>query len=119
MVSIAEWIDYWGSIRIVFDSEIYYNSSSTPQSDIPLTFCQQILDPSTTAILGTDYGCYLTIGPTSELIIEVGEDATIGNMDNNYVTTILLLEGAILVTGCTLTGIPINYDIMNLPLDTP
>jgi hypothetical protein len=49
----------------------------------------------------------------------VGKDATIGNKAESYDTTIDLIEGSILVTGCTLTGIPISYKIKNLPLDTP
>lgn len=30
-----------------------------------------------------------------------------------------LIEGSILVQGCTLTGIPINYIVNNIPIDTP
>jgi len=37
----------------------------------------------------------------------------------NYITKIRLIEGALLVQGCIMTGIPIKYNILNLPLDTP
>jgi hypothetical protein len=40
------------------------------------------LTPDTISQLGSDYGCYLWIGNyQSELIIDVGKDATIGNKD--------------------------------------
>jgi hypothetical protein len=66
------------------------------------------LSPSTLARLGSTYGCYLWIGSSSsELIIDVGSDATIGNKEENYNTVIYLIEGSILVKGCSLTGIPI------------
>lgn len=98
MLSLSEWTDYWGTIRIVFDSIIYYNSLTNPKSNIPLTFCQQILAPETISKMGTDYGCYLWIGTSSsELIIDVGKDATLGNKDQNYETYINLIEGAIMV----------------------
>ena len=31
----------------------------------------------------------------------------------------MLIEGAMLVQGCFMTGIPISYNVLNLPLDTP
>lgn len=119
-LSLAEWTDYWGTIRIVFDSIIYYNIANGPKSNIPLTFCQQILSPDTISLMGTTYGCYLWIGTySSELIIDVGKDATIGNKANNYETYVNLIEGSIMVAGCNLTGIPTQYWIKNLPFDTP
>ena len=39
LLSIAEWTDFWGTIRLKFDSEIYFNASAAAKSDIPLTFC--------------------------------------------------------------------------------
>ncbi len=52
-------------------------------------------------------------------MIDVGKDATIGNKGENYETYIDLIEGAILVKDCKLTGIPTKYWVKNLPLDTP
>ena len=52
-------------------------------------------------------------------MIDVGKDGTIGNKAENYETYIDLIEGAILVKGCKLTGIPTKYWVKNLPLDTP
>jgi hypothetical protein len=52
-------------------------------------------------------------------LIDVGKDATIGNKAESYETYIDLIEGAILVKGCKLTGIPTKYWVKNLPLDTP
>ena len=48
--------------------------------------------------MGTNYGCYLKISTySSELTIDVGADATIGNKNENYDTMIELIEGAIMV----------------------
>lgn len=70
--------------------------------------------------MGTNYACYLKISTgSSELTIDVGKDAIIGNKNESYDTTITLIEGAIKVAGCNRTGIPISYQIKNLPLDTP
>ena len=81
-MSLAEWTDFWGTIRIVFDSLISYNSVNGAKSNIPMTFCQQILSQETITLLGSSYGCYLWLGSyQSELIIDVGKDATIGNKD--------------------------------------
>ena len=81
-MSLAEWTDFWGTIRIVFDSIISYNAIIGVKSNIPMTFCQQILSQETINTLGSSYGCYLWIGSfSSELLIEVGKDATIGNKD--------------------------------------
>ena len=81
-MSLAEWSDYWGTIRIVFDSIISYNSVRDVKSNLPMGFCQQILSPETINLLGSNYGCYLWLGSfSSELIIDVGKDATIGNKD--------------------------------------
>lgn len=81
-MSLAEWTDFWGTIRIVFDSIISYNATIEAKSNIPLRFCQQILTPETVSLLGSSYGCYLWLGSfSSELIIDVGKDATIGNKD--------------------------------------
>jgi hypothetical protein len=52
-------------------------------------------------------------------LIDVGKDAIIGNKEQNYETYVNLIEGAIVVKGCNLTGIPTNYWIKNLPFDTP
>jgi cysteine-rich repeat protein len=97
-MSLAEWTDFWGTIRIVFDSIISYNSANGGKSNLPMAFCQQILSPDTLSLLGSNYGCYLWLGSfSSELIIDVGKDATIGNKDNNYETYVNLIEGAMVV----------------------
>ena len=62
VLTLSEWTDYWGTIRLVFDTMITYNSTSSPKSNIPMTFCNQILQPSTISRLGTSYACYLWIG---------------------------------------------------------
>ena len=81
-MSLAEWIDFWGTIRIVFDSIISYNATNGVKSNLPMAFCQQILSQSTLSLLGSNYGCYLWLRSySSELIIDVGKDATIGNKD--------------------------------------
>lgn len=59
LLRVAEWIDYWGTISIKFDSQIYYNPYMGNKSDSPKEFCNQVLQNQTLNVLGTDYACYL------------------------------------------------------------
>jgi len=69
--------------------------------------------------MGTEYSCFLEASPTESTIrINVDLDATIGNRDQNYTTTVRLLSDALRVQGCP-KSIPLTYTITNLPLDTP
>ncbi len=45
-------------------------------------------------------------------------DATIGNREQNYMTTVKLLDDVLRIVGCP-KSIPMTYTVTNLPLDTP
>jgi len=69
--------------------------------------------------MGTDYSCFLESSPSYSLIrINVDLDAVIGNKDQNFTTTVRLLNDVLRVKDCS-KSIPLTYSITNLPLDTP
>lgn len=69
--------------------------------------------------MGTDYSCFLETSATeSSIRINVDLDATIGNRDQNYMTTVKLLDDVLRIAGCP-KSIPLTYTVTNLPLDTP
>lgn len=56
----AAWIDFWGSMQIVWKSQVYFDDFiyGKKLSDLQL-FCDQILAPTTITELGTNYSCIL------------------------------------------------------------
>lgn len=117
----AAWTSYWGTIEISFASSLMFNTNLGQKSADAKIFCSQILDPvmMNNGNMGKDYSCFLESSPTySAIRINVDLDATIGNKDQNYTTTVRLIDQALLVKGCP-KGIPLTYTVTNLPLDTP
>jgi len=117
----AAWTSYWGKIEISFASNLLFNTANGPKSTDAKIFCSQILEPimMDNKDMGTEYSCFLEASPTESTIrINVDLDATIGNRDQNYTTTVRLLSDALRVQGCP-KSIPLTYTITNLPLDTP
>ncbi len=52
VLSNSEWIDHWGAIRLTFEKQLYYNTNLGAKSSNPFSFCSQIIDPATLALLG-------------------------------------------------------------------